>query len=150
MGIDKEKLQQEINSMRRSQKVFLILAIVFFAISSALAIAATVMAVQDIGGDIFFYLAQLSGSTLMVAITMLILRSVLFSYRINVRQAIIDGVIQVNEQGQYVQTVDVKPVPEEKELSREEELVKQYESLYKQGLISEEDFEKKRKEILGK
>ena len=106
------------------------------------------MAVQDIGGDIFFYLAQLSGSTLMVAITMLILRSVLFSYRINVRQAIIDGVIQVNEQGQYVQTVDVKPVPEEKPLSKEEELYKQYEELYKAGHITKEDLDKKKEELL--
>ena len=88
----------------------------------------------------------------MVAVTMLILRSVLFSYRINVRRAIINGIITVDDKGQYVPTVDVKPVEEEtpKEMTREEELVKQYEDLQKQGFITEEELEKKRKEILKK
>ena len=43
-----------------------------------------------------------------------------------------------------VKIVDVKDVPK----SREEQLYEQYEGLYKQGLITKEDLDKKRQELL--
>ena len=43
-----------------------------------------------------------------------------------------------------VKIVDVKDVPK----SREEQLYGQYEGLYKQGLITKEDLDKKRDELL--
>lgn len=66
------------------------------------------------------------------------------------------GIPQANDQVIYYnvapqrkepKTVDVKPV---KELTPEEKLFKQYKDLYKQKLISKEDLEAKRKELLGK
>lgn len=42
--------------------------------------------------------------------------------------------------------VDVKDIPK----TREQELYEQYEDLYKKNLISKEDLEAKRKELLGK
>lgn len=44
-----------------------------------------------------------------------------------------------------VKTVDVKPIKE----TQEQKLFKQYEELYKEGLITKEDLENKRKELLG-
>lgn len=148
MNIDKKQIQKEIDSLRRNQKIFFILGLSFFGVALALSIAAFVLFFKDVGGDLFFYLAQLGGTMLMVAITMLILRTALFTFRINVRLAMLQGIVTIDEKGQYVPTVDVKPVPEEKVKSKEEELVDQYENLYKQGHISKEDFEKKKKEIL--
>ena len=148
---NKEQLQKEIDSLMRNRKIFFILAMAFFGVSAALAIASIVVGAKDIGSELFANLAYYSGIALMVAVTMLILRSVLFTFRINVRRAMIDGVISMDDQGQYVRTVDVKPVEETpKSLTREEELVKQYEDLYKQGFISEEDYKKKKEEILKK
>lgn len=149
---NKEQLQREIDGMMRSRKIFFILSMSFFGVSLALMIASIVVGSRDINSELFEYLTYFSGVSLMVAVTMLILRSVLFSYRINVRRAIINGIITVDDKGQYVPTVDVKPVEEEtpKEMTREEELVKQYEDLQKQGFITEEELEKKRKEILKK
>lgn len=45
-----------------------------------------------------------------------------------------------------VRTVDVKDIPKTKEQS----LYEEYEKLHEQGLISKEDLETKRKELLGK
>ena len=45
-----------------------------------------------------------------------------------------------------VKVVDVKDIPK----TKEEKLFEQYEDLYKQGLISKEDLELKRKELLQK
>lgn len=148
---NKEQLQKEIDGMMRSRKIFFILSMSFFGVSLALMIASIVIGSKDINSELFEYLTYFSGVSLMVAVTMLILRSVLFSYRINVRRAIIDGIITIDDKGQYVPTVDVKPVEEApKEMTREEELVRQYEELQKQGFITEEELEKKRKEILKK
>lgn len=47
---------------------------------------------------------------------------------------------------QKVKTVDVKPVEE----TQEQKLFKQYEGLYKEGLITKEELEAKRKELLNK
>ena len=149
---NKEQLQKEIDGMMRSRKIFFILAMSFFGVSLGLMIASIVVGSRDINSELFEYLTYFSGVSLMVAVTMLILRSVLFSYRINVRRAIINGIITVDDKGQYVPTVDVKPVEEEapKVMTREEELVKQYEELQKQGFITEEELEAKKKEILKK
>lgn len=149
---NKEQLQKEIDGMMRSRKIFFILSMSFFGASLGLMIASIVVGSRDINSQLFEYLTYFAGVSLMVGVTMLILRSVLFSYRINVRRAIIDGIITIDDKGQYVPTVDVKPVEEEtsKPMTREEELVKQYEDLQKQGFITEEELEKKRKEILKK
>jgi len=46
----------------------------------------------------------------------------------------------------YVKTVDVKEIPK----TKEEKLYEQYEDLYKRNLISKEDLDKKKEELLGK
>lgn len=45
-----------------------------------------------------------------------------------------------------IKTVDVKDIPK----TRGQELYEQYENLYKQNLITKEDLDKKRVELLGK
>ena len=145
---DKEQLQKEIDSMMRSRKIFLFIAIGFFVISLALFITSVVFGLRDINSEEYYLTAYLSGIALMIGLTMMILRSALFNFRINVRRAIINGNIKVEQDGRFVQTVDVKPVPEEKPLSKEEELYKQYEELYKAGHITKEDLDKKKEELL--
>ena len=145
---DKEQLQKEINSMLRTRKIFLIIALGFFAVALILFIIGVVIGLKDINSEEYYLVTYLSGVALMVALTMMILRSALFNFRINVRRAIIEGNIKMEQDGRYVQTVDVKPVPEEKPLTKEEELYKQYEELYEKGLISKEDLDKKKEELL--
>ena len=50
------------------------------------------------------------------------------------------------QQPKVVKVVDVKDITK----SKEQKLYEQYEDLYKQNLISKEDLDRKRKELLGK
>ena len=51
-----------------------------------------------------------------------------------------------HSQQKVIKEVDVKPIKK----TRQEELYEQYEDLYKKNLISKEDLDKKRVELLGK
>lgn len=156
MKPDKEQLKKEIEKYTKLKKLFLFIAIAIFAAALALLIVAIVLGTNDVRDDSFYLTSYLAGICLCFGITTLILRSVLFSFKIAVTQALLDGDIEVDESGQYKQVikeVDVKPVnepsKEESQLTKEQELIKQYEELYKNGYISAEDLETKKKEILS-
>lgn len=53
---------------------------------------------------------------------------------------------EVQQQEKKIVVVDVKDIPK----SKEEKLYEQYEDLYKKNLITKEDLDNKRKELLGK
>lgn len=155
MNFDKAKIQKELDELLLKKKIFLIISISLFVISFALAIIYAVMVIKKtIADDASVVLSVISDITFCAAIVMLVLRSALYSYKINVRRAILDGQIQMIDPNDIKTMVppivDVKEVHETHIIkTKEQELVDQYEDLYKKGYITKEDFEAKKKEILG-
>lgn len=154
MNFDKAKLQKELEELLLKKKIFLIVSLSLFAISIGLAIAYIVMVVQKtISDNTAVVLSVISDITFCAAIVILVLRSALFSFKINIRRAILNGEVQISDvqsiDPNSVPITDVKPAPQSVIKTREQELVDQYEDLYNKGYISKEDFESKKKEILG-
>lgn len=156
MNFDKAQIQKELDILLRKKKIFLIISLSLFAVSLALSIIFVVMMVQKtIADNTALILSVASDITFCAAIVILVMRSVLYSFKVNIRRAILNGQVQINEVHEVdpsVVTTDVTPVNDEQVptiKTKEQELVDQYEDLYKKGYISKEDFEAKKKDILG-
>ena len=85
--------------------------------------------------DLFLSISSILG---FISIAVLVIRLI-----INVRAV---SSMRVEQPKVVVKVVDVKDIAK----TKEEKLFEQYEGLYKQGLITQEDLELKRKELLGK
>lgn len=156
MNFDKAQIQKELDILLRKKKIFLIISLSLFVVSLALSIIFVVMMVQKtIADNTALILSVASDITFCAAIVILVMRSVLYSFKVNIRRAILNGQVQINEVHEVdpsVVTTDVTPVNDEQVptiKTKEQELVDQYEDLYKKGYISKEDFEAKKKDILG-
>lgn len=119
-------------------KLLLVISIVAMSIGVALFIAAAVLALNGKStlSDIFFGVSSILG---IVALGLMIYNLAISS----------KNVVPMDEPAQpkvVVKIVDVKDVPK----SKEEKLFEQYENLYKQGLITKEDLDKKREELIKK
>ena len=119
-------------------KLLLVISIVIMSIGLALFVAAAVLALNGKStlSDIFFGVSSILG---IVALGLMIYNLAISS----------KNVVLMDEPAQpkvVVKIVDVKDVPK----SKEEKLFEQYENLYKQGLITKEDLDKKRDELLKK
>ena len=119
-------------------KLFLILSIVAMSIGVGFFIAATILSFLNHTtlSDIFFGVSSILG---IIALGLLVYNLAKSSRTIIPEQS-------NNKPKVVVKIVDVKDLPK----TREEQLYEQYEGLYKQGLISKEDLELKRKELLNK
>ena len=108
------------------------------AIGVGLFIAASVLALtgKTTLSDIFFGVSSLLG---IAALALLI-------YNLSISSKNISPEVEPNKPKVVVKIVDVKDVPK----SKEEKLFEQYEGLYKQGLITKEDLDKKKEELLKK
>ena len=120
------------------QKLLLILSIVLIGIGGSLLIAGTVLSLlhQNTLADIFLGVSSVLG---VVALGLLV-------YRLTLVAKDMGSTPQPGKPRVVVKVVDVKDVPK----SKEEKLFEQYEDLYKKNLISKEDLDQKRKELLGK
>ena len=118
-------------------KLLLVFAIVVMSIGVGFFIAAVVLSTlgNNLLSDIFLGVAALSG----IASLGLLIYNLAISSK---------NIVPMDEPKPkvVVKIVDVKDVPK----SKEEKLYEQYEDLYKQGLISKEDLDKKRAELLKK
>lgn len=119
------------------QKLFLILSIVCIALGVGSIIAGAILSFYNFKKvvDLLFGIGSFLG---IAALGLLIYRLV-----------ISPEVKQSNREGQprvVVKVVDVKDIPK----TKEEKLFEQYEDLYKKGLISKEDLELKREQLLKK
>ena len=118
-------------------KLLLIISIVVMSIGIGLFIAGIALSLlnNEKLSDIFFGVSSLLG---IVALGLLIYNLAISS----------KNIVPVDEPRPkvVVKVVDVKDIPK----TKEEKLFEQYEGLYKQGLISKEDLELKRKELLQK
>ena len=118
-------------------KLLLVFAIVIMAVGVGFFIVAVVLSTlgNNLLSDIFLGVAALSG----IASLGLLIYNLAISSK---------NIVPMDEPKPkvVVKIVDVKDVPK----SKEEKLYEQYEDLYKQGLISKEDLDKKREELLKK
>ena len=119
-------------------KLLLVISIVIMALGIGLFIAAATLALigKTTLSDIFFAISSLLGVGALVLM--------IYNLAISSKSASPD--VEPSKPKVVVKIVDVKDVPK----SKEEKLYEQYESLYKQGLITKEDLDKKRAELLKK
>ncbi len=147
-NIDKNNLEKEIKSLYKKRRVFTILGFSFLGAGATLlflSIYFSVMKISDVVDLInVMLILPLSNLLITASLVMFILRSVLFNRRIAVRQLLlIDPTAFDDLNNANVETVDVKEMPK----SHNQELLEQYENLYKQGYISKEDLDKKKEEL---
>ena len=118
-------------------KVLLILSIILVSLGSALIIAGAILTLlgRTKLGDIFITISSVIG---IAAMALLIYRLVVMSKT--------PELYNTEKTKVVVKIVDVKDIPK----TKEEKLYEQYEDLYKKNLISKEDLDKKRLELLGK
>ena len=121
----------------KPSKILLIAGIASVAIGVGFMVAGTILGFTGnrFLSDLFLGISSFLG---VLALAVLIFRLVLQSKE--------EGPINPQKPKVVVKVVDVKDIPK----TKEEKLFEQYEDLYKRNLISKEDLDLKRKELLGK
>ena len=121
----------------KPSKILLIVGIASVAIGVGFMVAGTILGFYGnrLLSDLFLGISSFLG---VLALAVLIFRLVLQSKE--------EGPINPQKPKVVVKVVDVKDIPK----TKEEKLYEQYEDLYKRNLISKEDLDLKRKELLGK
>lgn len=123
--------------MFKKTRLFFVLTLVFISLGAICIVSSLFISkfINERAGNIVLGIGLLCD---VAALIFIIIRAIKFGYPK-------EKVARNNKQD--LGTVNVKPV---KDTSQEENLYKQYEGLYKEGLISKEDLDKKRVELLGK
>ena len=120
----------------KPSKILLIAGIASVAIGVGFMVAGTILGFYGnrFLSDLFLGISSFLG---VLALAVLIFRLVIQSKE--------EGPINPQKPKVVVKVVDVKDIPK----TKEEKLYEQYEDLYKRNLISKEDLDLKRKELLG-
>ena len=121
----------------KPSKILLIAGIACVAIGIGFMIAGTILGFvgQPLLSDVFLGISSFLG---VLALGLIILRLTFQSKE--------EGFSSPQKPKVVVKVVDVKDIPK----TKEEKLYEQYEDLFKRNLISKEDLDLKRKELLGK
>ena len=121
----------------KAYRILLIISIVLISVGGLLIIAGSVLSLQGNSsiGDLLMGLASLLG---LAALVLMIIRLIIMAR--NPEQ------FRGEQPRVVVKVVDVKEVPK----SKEQELYEQYEDLYNRNLITKEELDRKRKDLLGK
>lgn len=121
----------------KPSKILLIAGIASVALGVGFMVAGTIVGFNGnrLLSDLFLGISSFLG---VLALAVLIFRLVLQSKE--------EVPINPQKPKVVVKVVDVKDIPK----TKEEKLYEQYEDLYKRNLISKEDLDLKRKELLGK
>ena len=162
MNISKKDILLLIEKTKRTSLIFLILSIVFFAGAAGLIIAGCCFLKpnNNLAVNLIYYGTMCAA----LGITFIVLRSVLCTTRLRALQEALkmfEGkeVIKVGEVDVRDANVDEQNIPivepennvvQQESENKENALIKEYEKLVEQGLITQEDFEKRKKDILGK
>ena len=147
MIFDEKEIEKEIKKAKTGALVFFIISMSLFGLAIGLIIASIIIGSNKT--DAWFVYGYSAGICMSLGFTFLILRSVFFTSKIKFIMFAKEQEKSMKE-AQASQVVDAKPVDSFKEEStRENKLYQQYENLYKQGYITEEELEQKRKELLG-
>ncbi len=124
----------------KKDKLFLILGIISVSLGGAMFIAGAVLTLLGNAslGDLLMGLSSIFGAGALV----------LLIFRLSFMAKNPDDYPQYKPQQPkvVVKVVDVKEVPK----TKEQELYEQYEDLYKRNLITKEELDKKRIDLLGK
>lgn len=123
-------------------KLLTTIAVILFSISIFGFIIGLILE-ATVGEDVAAIIYLGSGALCIVAIAITIIRFVKYGI-----PSASDVIVYMDETPKHKQpkTVDVKEIKE----TPEQKLYKQYEGLYKEKLITKEELEAKRKELLGK
>ena len=147
MILDQKEIEKEIKKAKTGALVFFIISMSLFALAIGLIITSIIIGSKS--SDAWFVYGYGAGICMSLGFTFLILRSVFFMSKIKFILFTQEQEKAINE-AQTAQVVDAKPVDSFKEeASRENKLYQQYENLFKQGYITQEELEQKRKELLG-
>ena len=121
----------------KPSKILLIAGIASVTLGVGFMVAGTIVGFNGnrVLSDLFLGISSFLG---VLALAVLIFRLVLQSKE--------EGPVNPQKPKVVVKVVDVKDIPK----TKEEKLYEQYEDLYKRNLISKEDLDLKRKELLGK
>ena len=121
----------------KAYRILLIISICLISVGGILIIAGIVFSLQGNSsiGDLLMGLASFLG---LASLALMIVRLVIMAR--NPEQ------FKSEQPKIVVKVVDVKEVPK----SKEQELYDQYEDLYNRNLITKEELDRKRKELLGK
>ena len=143
MNFSKEQLEKEYKKAKLGELIFFIISMVGFGAAVALVIVALI-----IGGDKWYPYGYSAGIAMCLAFTFLIMRSMLFTAKIRmiqqagqVQQVVMDELKKQENPAQHVEAFKAQ--------TREQKLFEQYENLYKQGFITAEELEQKKKELLN-
>ena len=147
MIFDQKEVEKEIKKAKTGALVFFIISMCLFGLAIGLIITSIIIGTKS--SDAWFVYGYSAGICMSLGFTFLILRSVFFMSKIKFILFTQEQEKAIKE-AQASQVVDAKPVDSLKEEStRENKLYQQYENLYKQGYITEEELEQKRKGLLG-
>lgn len=121
----------------KAYRILLIISICLISVGGILIIAGIVFSLQGNSsiGDLLMGFASFLG---LASLALMIVRLVIMAR--NPEQ------FRSEQPRVVVKVVDVKEVPK----SKEQELYEQYEDLYNRNLISKEELDRKRKDLLGK
>ena len=148
MLINPKEIKEEYKKAKLGALIFFIISMSAFGLAIALVIVSIIIGSKDSNG--WFVYGYSAGISMSVGFTFIILRSIFFTSKMKFLLAIEEAQKNPTPPSEGP-VVDAKPVESFKEeSSRENKLYQQYENLYKQGYITEEELEQKRKELLGK
>ena len=147
MIIDPKQIEKESKQAKLGALIFFIISMSLFGLSLVLVIISIIVASKD--SVAWFPYAYGAGISMSLGFTFIVLRSVFFVSKLRYLMAVEQA--QKHPESQMSSpVVDAKPVESFKEeSSRENKLYQQYENLFKQGYITKEELEQKRKELLG-
>lgn len=154
INFTKEQIDRDLQRYRRKRLVFLILAIICFALWVAADIVTLNLYYNEIISDQFYFLLSLGSQLIgIVGVLLIFLRTFIYGRKVKILQAISKG------QDVYIGQSDGSAIKYTSMVKEEQSapsnidpqkanLIAQYEDLMKQGVISKEDFEKRKEEIL--
>jgi len=158
MNISKKDVEILLGRVKKTALIFLILCIVFFASAVGLIIAGCLFlkSNNNLAVNLIYYGTMAAA----LGITFIVLRSAMCTPRIRAlnetlkmfegKETIKVNEVDVRDMPQEQGSVEPQPLPQPDIQTKENELIQEYEKLVEQGIISKEDFEKRKSEILGK
>jgi len=138
--MDKEKA---LRFIKRFKLASLICAIVLFVLGVALIVVGAIFSNTEVAFD-FWYTG---GISIVLGVAFLLMRLIFCKVRIEflTEESTTYVVNEIKKEEKKPHVIDVSSKP----ISKEEQLYSQYEELYKNGFITKEDLEKKKKELLN-
>ena len=148
----KDEFEQRLKKLMKLRKLFVILSFSLLAVAIACDVTTLALYLLQVDYPQWLYLLLLEGGSVCFAGSIALFFVRMFAIDTKIRNSMYKFAQDNPETIRTVNlgTVDVKEAPQpEPQMDRKHELVKQYENLMNQGLITPEEYAMKKKEILG-